>query len=532
MTTTTSIPEKTKRTPVPINGVDTPKLVATINAVGSHPDFAQFQIPREEPPALRYAQRRRLAADKDLAEAQKRTMKREVKSRLNGSIAPIKGNLRWRCEHAVRMMLTQRGEPLVEVESVLAEDPDCVFGHCLRAALVVRADNAAQRSTLATSIAAIEAGCPDVQNPARRHAIAARAWLEGNSTLAVALYSGLLVDWPHDVLALAVAHALDFHLGRPSLMRHRIAQVLPKWSVAVPGFPSVLAMYAFALEESGQYRHAEKIARRALALDPEHAGAIHVIAHIMEMQGRAYDGLAFLAKTERAWSEGTGLSVHLAWHRALFYLETNDFKSALAAYDNQIVKANDLDVSALADRSALLWRLQLQEIDVDERWQPLADQWEKQILAETRPFYIVHAIMAVAAAGRTAAALRVIEALHTIDMNTASSANPGDALALPLCEALLAFTRGNYAACVESLVRVRHIARRCGGSLAQCNLVHLTLTEAALRARRDRLARMLVADRTAQKPTSRLNQWLQGRLGMAASEHEPKTRCMTLGIRL
>ena len=59
--TTSRISEKTKRTPVPINGVDTPKLLANINAVGSHPDFAQFQIPREEPPALRYAQPKRNA---------------------------------------------------------------------------------------------------------------------------------------------------------------------------------------------------------------------------------------------------------------------------------------------------------------------------------------------------------------------------------------------------------------------------------------------------------------------------------------
>jgi hypothetical protein len=34
---------------------------------------------------------------------------------------------------------------------------------------------------------------------------------------------------------------------------------------------------------------------------------------------------------------------------------------------------------------------------------------------------------------------------------------------------------------------VRHIAHRCGGSLAQCDLIHLTFTEAALRARRARL---------------------------------------------
>jgi hypothetical protein len=39
------------------------------------------------------------------------------------------------------------------------------------------------------------------------------------------------------------------------------------------------------------------------------------------MQGRAREGLAFLATTESAWIEGTGFSVHLAWHRALFHLD-------------------------------------------------------------------------------------------------------------------------------------------------------------------------------------------------------------------
>ena len=60
--------------------------------------------------------------------------------------------------------------------------------------------------------------------------------------------------------------------------------------------------------------------------------------------------------------------------------------------------------------------------------------------------------------------------------------------------------------------RVRHIADRRGGSLAQCDLIHLTFTEAAFRARKARLARMLVAERAAQKPASRLNQLLQRRL--------------------
>jgi tetratricopeptide (TPR) repeat protein len=419
-----------------------------------------------------------------------------------------------RCEHVLELLLTHRGNPSAEIERVLADDPQSVFGHCLRAALIVCADAAGARSSLAASLAAIEAACPDVHDPARRHASAARAWLEGDTALAVERYGAIVTDRPRDILALVAAHTLDFHLGQRRMMRVRLAHVLPKWNSAVPGYASVLAMYAFALEENGQYRRAEKIARRALVLDPRHPGAIHVIAHVMEMQGRSREGLAFLAATESAWIEGTGFSVHLAWHRALFHLDSNDLKSALATYDAQIANARAPGISVLADASAFLWRLQLRNIDVHGRWQLLADRWETRTLAGARPFYVVHAMMAFAAAGRSIAAARVFEALPPVDTSDVSMSVPEEALAPPFCEALLAFVHSDYAACVEWLTRVRNIAHRCGGSLAQCDLIHLTFTEAALRARKASLAYALVAERAARKPGSRLNRWLQQRLQM------------------
>jgi len=255
------------------------------------------------------------------------------------AIAAVETDSQRRCEGALDMLLTQRGDASTEVERLLADDPGCVFGHCLRVALIVRAESAASRSALGASIAAIETACPDASDPARRHAMAARAWLDGDPAHAVVLYGAVLSDWPQDILALAVAHALDFHFGRRRVMRDRIAKVLPHWTSEMLGYASVLAMYAFALEENGQYRRAEKIARRALALDPGHPSAIHVVAHVMEMQGRVHDGLGFLAEVEAAWGEGTGLSVHLAWHRALFHLDANDPEGALAIYDARITAA-------------------------------------------------------------------------------------------------------------------------------------------------------------------------------------------------
>ena len=338
--------------------------------------------------------------------------------------ALVEANNLQRRERALDMMLTQRGDAIAEVELMLADDPENVFGHCLRAAVIVRADSAAARSTLAASIAAIEAACPDNDAAARRHAVAARAWLDGDPAGAAALYGAILVEWPHDVLALAAVHALDFHLGRRRMMLDRIAKVVPQWTAELSGYASVLAMYAFALEENGQYRRAEKMARRALALDPGHPGAIHVVTHVMEMQGRFHEGLLFLVAHESAESEGTGLSVHLAWHRALFHLEANDLKSALAIYDVRIATTEGGELSSLADSSAFLWRLELQNTEVSGRWQQLADLWTSQSLAEIRPFYAVHAMMAFAAAGRTAAALQLIETLPHAEVHEASSLIP------------------------------------------------------------------------------------------------------------
>jgi tetratricopeptide (TPR) repeat protein len=418
-----------------------------------------------------------------------------------------------RCRRALELALTNHGNPSVDVDQVLANDPQFVFGHCLRAALIVRADDRSARSKLVASVTAIEAECSEIDDPARRHASAARAWLDGDSALAAERYGAILIDWPRDILALAVAHALDFRLGRRRMLRDRVAQVLPEWDAAAPGYASVLALYAFGLEENGQYRRAEMMARRALAIDPQHSGAIHVMAHVMEMQGRTREGLEFLAESEPTWKETTGLCVHLAWHRALFHLDAGEPESALAVYDAQIATSRTPDLSVLADASALLWRLGVLSFQVGERWKPLADSWESRKLTGVRRFYVAHAMMALVGAGRTAATQRIFDALPPSEMNSAPASHPEDMLMLPFCKALLAFAYGDYISCIEWLTRVHHIAHRCGGSLAQCDLIHLTYTEAALRARKRSLARALVAERTEKKPASRLNRMLQRRVG-------------------
>ncbi len=180
-------------------------------------------------------------------------------------------------------------------------------------------------------------------------------------------------------------------------------------------------------------------------------------AHVMEMQGRVSEGLAFLARTEPVWSDRTGFSVDLAWHRALLHLEGDDPVSALTVYDTQVANGAISDMAALTDASALLWRLGLRNIPLGNRWEVLADRWQTQSLTEAQPFYLVHAMMAFAAARRTAAEAMLFELVPTANESDASSPSSEEALAFMTCKALLTFSCSNYEACLEWLARLRPI---------------------------------------------------------------------------
>jgi hypothetical protein len=389
---------------------------------------------------------------------------------------------------ALTHLLAYRGDPLADIDAIIADHPHSVFAHCLRLAVIVRDDNRGVQAAVAASIAVIMATGSGANDCARRHAVAASLWLTHESARALEAYGAMVAEQPLDSLAIVVAHALDFRLGNRRMLRDRIAGAIRAWDSAMPGYAAILAMYAFGLEENGAYRHAERLARRALAIERGLSPAIHVLAHVMEMQGRPREGLDFLAANEAAWRHGNGFSIHLAWHRALFHLQLNDSAAALAVYDEQIAASSSPNLAALADASALLWRQQLRNIDLGARWRQLADRWETARLTQARPFFIVHAVMAFAATGRTQAATRLLATLPPVDLSEAARILPEYALAPPVCEALLAFAANDYAACIASLERVRHIANRCGGSIAQCELLQLTFAEATQRARRGRLA--------------------------------------------
>jgi tetratricopeptide (TPR) repeat protein len=408
---------------------------------------------------------------------------------------------------ALMRFVESRGGVGKALDAALRRDPGCAIALCFDAANRLLAAERAGDPAIARALARFERVGDRANDRERRHAAAARAWFDGELHEALRIYDALLVDHPRDGLALQLAHALDFRLGQREMLRDRVAQVLPQWRAGMPGFGHVLAMYAFGLEETGDYARAEAFARRSLEAMPGHAAAIHVIAHVLEMQGRAQEGIRFLESTHPHWAANDGFALHVAWHLALCHLDRDDATAALAIYDATLRPTRASSMAGLVDATALLWRLELCGLPLRRRWRELARCWKHKSLAGARAFNLVHAVASFAAARHDRLAGRVIEALRG-DTATKSANEPDDlALAIPVCEALRAFGRGDYALAVEKIGEVRAIAAHCGGSVAQCDLIHLTFIEAALRSRRARLAQALAAERAARKPDSLLNRW-------------------------
>jgi tetratricopeptide (TPR) repeat protein len=405
-------------------------------------------------------------------------------------------------DEATELFSRYSARALEAIDAALARDPSFVMGHCIKAGMIVAAQERPLEPALRAAVEAGEALAPSATDRERAHLAAARAWLEGDFDRAAARYARLAAEHPRDLLAIQVAHLCDFMLGRSSGLRDHVAQVLHAWDPAVPGYAQVLGMYAFGLEETGDMPRAEEAGRRAVELDPRDGWASHAVAHVMEMQGRLGEGGAWIEETAAAWEPDNGLSFHNWWHRALFLLDAGDAAGALELYDRRIRPGRSDVALEMIDAAALLWRMHLRGHDTGDRFAALAEDWARRLDDGYYAFNDAHALAALLGAGRAADAARLLRNLERDADAPGTNGRMVREVGLPVARGLAAFARGDFAGCAEELLAVREGAARFGGSHAQRDLLSLTALEAALRGGLGALARSLASERTRVRPTN------------------------------
>lgn len=414
-------------------------------------------------------------------------------------------------DEAVAAFNLYRGDPIGLLDQALQEAPAFAMAHIAKIALMATATEPAAMQAATEMAPTLETLSLNERERSWRNALG--LLFKGEWTLAGRAFDYHCMQFPLDLLALQTGHLIDFFCANNRNLRDRPARALTRWSPDIPGYSVVLGMQAFGLEEAGDYARAEALGRQAVAAEPLDCWAHHAVAHVMEMQGRAEDGIGWMLSREAHWAADDNLfKVHNWWHRAVCHLSLEQCDEALALYDGPIREARSAVALDVIDAAALLWRLHLAGVDTGDRWAELADAWLPLADGTTYPFNDWHAAMALLGAGRTDEVQRIKTALRNPDA-TSETGRWSREIGLPLVEGFEAFWHGDYNTATETLYGARHIVNTFGGSHAQRDIIDLTLLEAALRGSNTAMALALADERLAMKPCSAMNRAFLSRIG-------------------
>uniref|UniRef100_A0A914UUI7 Tetratricopeptide repeat protein 38 n=1 Tax=Plectus sambesii TaxID=2011161 RepID=A0A914UUI7_9BILA len=222
-------------------------------------------------------------------------------------------------------------------KSLLEADPSFVLGRTLVLGLEVIGTGRSTRSDKEFANQLDELYADSLKSSItlreKLHARAIKQFADGLLTESCETWECILNEHPTDLLALKFVQDGYFYLGDKVGIRDSVGRVLPKWKSDLPGYSYLKGMWAFGLEECGDYDSAEKAAKEALDARRYDGWATHAMAHCFEMNGRYEEGIKFMSNTVQDWSSCNFLACHNFWHTALYHIEKKDFEEAVDIFD-------------------------------------------------------------------------------------------------------------------------------------------------------------------------------------------------------
>ena len=385
----------------------------------------------------------------------------------------------------------------IHLEKALQADPDFALGHAVRGLFCLLLGRRELLATASDCLSIARASLKERGASEREQAVirALSVWQDGWPSESAEILDAALRKHPRDALLLKLVHAIRFVLGDATGMRTSIESVLPEYDPTHPSYGYVLGCRAFSLEETGEYRKAEAIGREGLEHAPDDAWGLHAVAHVHDMTGRMEEGIGWLESQPDGWSHCNNFGYHVWWHLALMYLDRGDVSRVLSLYDEEIRRDKTDDYRDISNGVSLLVRLELEGVNVGDRWEELAQLSDKRAEDGCNVFADLHYMLALLNGGRKLGAERLIKSLHRTargegDLARISSTS-GETAALGLEQ----FRLGNYGSAFVNLRKARKDLNMIGGSHAQRDVFERLTIDAGIRAGLAGDARSLLEDR-------------------------------------
>ncbi|MEM6385832.1 MAG: tetratricopeptide repeat protein [Pseudomonadota bacterium] len=324
-------------------------------------------------------------------------------------------------------------------------------------------------------------------------------WLTGKPTEAIARMEEALRLNPADTISMKLSHGIRFMLGDAAGMLKSVERIIRAHGPDHPLYGYALGCYAFALEEMGHYDKAEKVGLRGLEFAADDAWGLHAVAHVYDMTQLTGKGIALIDSNLDAWSHCNNFRFHVWWHKALLHLDRGEIATVLDLYDTKIRDEKTDDYRDFSNASSLLMRLELEGVDVGDRWVELADLAEHRSNDGCLTFADMHYMLALIGETRPGAAshlsARVAETAKLQEDTGRVMLKPGVATST----GLEAFGQANYSAAFAHLAQAQPYFQAMGGSHAQRDVFERLTIEAGLRAGRLNETEALLRARTQQR---------------------------------
>lgn len=415
------------------------------------------------------------------------------------TIANNAARLAW--NDTIEALLAHAAATPAHLARALEADPDFALAHAAKGLMLLSLARAElvdpARDCLARARLAMAAR--PVTRRERMVTEALALWLDDAPRRAAERLEAILDTHPFDVLALKLSHGLRFMLGDQAEMLASLHRVAPGFAETHPLAGYVAGCHAFALEEQGFYAEAERAGRRAVHLSPRDAWGRHAVAHVLEMTGRAEEGIAWLGDA-RSWAHANNLRFHIVWHLALFRMERGEIGEVLRLYDEEVRAEETDDYRDIANGASLLARLDYAGVDVGQRWEELAAKAEGRIHDGRLVFADLHYALSLLGAGRCDGAEMIarslVEEAHSHPDGARREAARSGALA---AFGLIAFSEGDYAEAARLLGTARSSLLAIGGSHAQRDLFEQAYVESLIRAGQHDQAAEILGERLIRR---------------------------------
>ena len=346
-------------------------------------------------------------------------------------------------------------------------------------------------------LAAAERAAPLATRREQLNTAMLRAWVDDDAALALSICNRISDDYPRDLAIVKTHQYFEFNRGNSAEM----LRVALKVAAANADVPYMHGIAAFAYEQCHLLDEAESEARTALEMRRKEPWAQHALAHVFLTRGRIDAGARFLEQAADTWTDLNSFMVtHIWWHLALFYLSQGRYGQVLELYDRHCWGiAKDYSQDQIGAVS-LLARLEIAGVDVGPRWHDLGQHLAARSHDTVLPFLTLQYLYGLARAGRPEAdALLETVRLHG-QRAPADSGEVWREVALPACEGICAYARGDYAKAWRHLVPCMPRLAEAGGSHAQRDLFEQILCDTAVKSGRWTAAQQMLEIRRTADP--------------------------------